>query len=187
MHHNDRRLSPSRMRKRPTRLGRRFAVPLAGVVAAAALGVPMAGQALAVPGTKQLHTQANTDRFLTMVDSFSVNFPLSKSFTNPLSQWFVEPFGVSLRIRNAGGDQNHCLKAGTSAGGVALARPCDASDPRQQWHLNGGALLANNGLRAEMFAVPNAPVPNAQAVRMVASLSVPPPPNQNWHVHDSIS
>lgn len=172
MHHNE-----------PRRFGlRRLTVPLAGVVVAAALAVPMAGQAQAVPGTKQLHTQANTNRNLTMIDNFSAGFPTVKSPTNPLSQWFVEPFGSSLRIRNAGGDQNHCLKAGIAAGAVATVRPCDGKDPRQQWQLNGGVLLANNGLRAELLTAGN-----AQGVRMVSSLSFPPPPIQTWHVHNSPS
>ena len=65
---------------------------------------------------------------LRRLDNFSAGFPTVKSPTNPLSQWFVEPFGSSQRIRNAGGDQNHCLKAGIAAGVVATVRPCDGKD-----------------------------------------------------------
>jgi hypothetical protein len=164
-------------------LPRRLALLLAGSAAAAALAVPMAGQADAATSVVRLHTQANTGHFLSNV-SGSAFSPFASS-SDDRQRWIkTDKVNGFAEFRNFQ-DQSVCLdrppltNGGSLIGKFLSVRACNGSTS-QQWKINpsGDFQQRSSGLIAQVdLANVNQAVKLAQ-IPLGALL-----PEQKWHTH----
>jgi hypothetical protein len=164
-------------------LPRRLGLLLAGTAAAAALAVPMAGQADAATSVVRLHTQANTGHSLSNV-SGSAFSPFTSS-SDARQRWMKTDKGLGFfELRNVA-DQSVCLdrppltNGGSLIGKFLSVRACNGS-PSQQWKfgVSGELQQRSSGLIAQVdLANINQAVKLAQ-IPFGALL-----PEQKWHTH----
>jgi hypothetical protein len=162
-------------------LSRKAGAALAGLAAAAALAVPMAGQASAATSTVQLHTDTSISRFLTDVPS-TITVMNPRSFTDPRQQWrrtdTTAGFATFTSVQSLNEGRPRCLTGhGLQGFPVVTSERCDGTT-RQEWKLGfqGDLVLRLNGL----VAAHNFKSGNGTGVVM-QFFSVQP--NQRWHTH----
>src|SRR3954449_4635259 len=147
-------------------LSRRLGVALTGCVAAAALAVPMAGQADAATSTVLLHTQTTIPQLLTDNPSGVVTMAPAPLAGLPSQRWvktdtdagYATYTSVSSIIP---GKKPHCLTGrGLQGFPVVTAEFCIPGAAKQQWKLgaSGDFQLRLNGLVAGVNSANNSGV-----------------------------
>ena len=159
---------------------RKAGTALAGLTAAAALAVPMAGQADAATTTVTLHTQTSIDRFLT--DPPAGIASMSPAVANdPRQRWrrtdTNSGYATYTSVQSINENRPRCLTGrGLQAFPVVTVERCDGT-ARQQWRLgvSGDLQLRLNGLVA---AHNNAGNFTGVVMQFFTNKS-----NQKWHTH----
>jgi hypothetical protein len=161
-------------------LPRRRASMIAAGLTAAALVVPMAGQASAATTTVQLHTQTSIDRFLTDTPSGVTSMDPANA-ANPRQQWrrtdTSSGFATFTSVQSINEGRPRCLTGrGLQGFPVVTAERCDGTR-RQEWRLgvSGDLQLRLNGLVA---AHNNAGNFTGVVMQLFTNQS-----NQKWHTH----
>ena len=163
-------------------LSRRLGVGLTGLAAAAALAVPMAGQADAATSTVLLHTQTTIPKLLTESPSGLVTMEQAPLGGNPNQRWVKTDtdsgFATYTSVSSIGpGKKPHCL-TGRGAQGfpVVTAEICVPGATKQQWRLgvSGDFQLRLNGLVAGVNSSNNSGV-------LMQFFTAKP--DQKWHTH----
>jgi hypothetical protein len=164
-------------------LPRRLGMLLAGAAAAAALAVPMAGQAEAASTTVRLHTLANTGE--SMVPGFGFAFMQKTDVTSSNQKWIKTDKGLGFAEYRSKFNPSLCLSRPPLTGGGSLIGklvridPCDGSF-NQQWRLGN---INEFQHRATGLIVEVDLNDSAHAPKMTQLVSPPLKANQFWHVH----
>lgn len=162
-------------------LSRRLGVTLTGAAAAAALAIPMAGQADAATSTVLLHTNTTIPKLLTENPSALVTMEPAPLGGNLNQRWvktdtdsgYATYTSVSSIVP---GKKPHCLTGrGLQGAPVVTAEFCIPGAAKQQWRLgaSGDFQLRLNGLVAGVSA-------NNTGVLMQFFTAKP---DQKWHTH----
>jgi hypothetical protein len=163
-------------------LTRKLALALTGLAAAAALAIPMAGQADAATSTVLLHTQNTIPQLLTENPSGLVTMDPAPLGGLPTQRWvktdtdsgYATYTSVSSIIP---GKKPHCLTGrGLQGFPVVTAEFCVPGAAKQQWKLgvSGDFQLRLNGLVAGVNSANNSGV-------LMQFFTAQP--GQKWHTH----
>lgn len=126
------------MRVFPRKLGLAFT----GLAAAAALAVPMAGQADAATSTVLLHTQTTIPKLLTDNASGLVTMQPAPLGGNPNQRWVKTDtsngYATYSSVSSINAGKPRCLTGrGLQGAPVVTAESCIAGSLKQQWRLGG--------------------------------------------------
>jgi hypothetical protein len=164
-------------------LSRRLGMFLAGAAAAAALALPMAGQADAASTTVRLHTLANTGESLVPFSGFA--FMQKTDVTTSNQKWIKTDKVFGFAEYRSAFNPTLCLSRPPLTGGGSLIGALIRIDPCngtvfQQWKLDDIGAFQNrgSGLIAQVDLNDSAHAP-----KMTQLVSPPLKPNQFWHVH----
>jgi hypothetical protein len=162
-------------------LSRRLGVALTGCAAAAALAVPMAGQADAATSTVLLHTQTTIPKLLTDNPSGVVTMEPAPLGGNRNQRWIKTDtsngFATYASVSSIDAGKPRCLTGrGLQGFPVVTAEPCISGASKQQWRLgvSGDFQLRLNGLVAGVDSADN---------RGVLMQFFAAGPDQKWHTH----
>jgi hypothetical protein len=159
---------------------RKAGIALAGLTAATALAVPMAGHADAATTTVRLHTQTSISQFLTDPPA-GIASMMPQVANDPRQQWrrtdTDSGYATYTSVQSLNENRPRCLTGrGLQGFPVVTVERCDGS-ARQQWRhgVSGELQLRLNGL----VAAHN----NAGNFRGVVMQFFTNKPNQKWHTH----
>lgn len=163
-------------------LSRRLGVTLTGLTAAAALAVPMAGQADAATSTVLLHTQTSIPQLLTDTPSGVTSMDPAPLGGNPDQRWVKTDtdsgYATYSSVSSINAGKPRCLTGrGLQGFPVVTAEKCVAGSSKQQWRLgvSGDFQLRLNGL----VAAHNTGGNGSGVVMQFFTAQ----PNQKWHTH----
>jgi hypothetical protein len=162
-------------------LPRKLGVALTGLAAAAALAVPMAGQADAASSTVLLHTQTTIPKLLTDNPNGLVTMEQAPLGGNLNQRWVKTDtssgYATYSSVSSINAGKPRCLTGrGLQGFPVVTAEFCVPGATKQQWRLgvSGDFQLRLNGLVAGVNSANNTGV-------LMQFFTVQP--DQKWHTH----
>jgi hypothetical protein len=162
-------------------LPRKLGLALTGIAAAAALAVPMAGQADAATSTVLLHTNTTIPKLLTDNPNGIVTMQPAPLGGNPNQRWVKTDtssgYATYTSVSSITAGKPRCLTGrGITGLPVVTAESCVPGATKQQWRLgvSGDFQLRLNGLVAGVNSANNSGV-------LMQFFTAKP--DQKWHTH----